>query len=258
VSEETVKTVLQSDLVSLDSETRLLSALIDWGRAQVLREEGIAPDDDQLRAKIDTCLKLVRFGAMTIEEFSEVSDMCNVLTSEEKLKIMRSIVLVSKEEMPENFSSNFTSRKMCYYVPIKCTELYQDYHLSKHGRSNVLTFSVSKPVYLLGVHVLDKDGARFEVSCKGIITKAVSDASAEIEYEGKEIIALWSSLGRFLVKENVLCSIAFQNRVGSRNCYFTIDNLTPSPLQRNNKQPVVNILETKCEFQVCGLLLQDA
>jgi hypothetical protein len=47
VSEETVKTVLEIDLVSLDSETRLLSALIDWGRAQVLREEGIAPDDEQ-------------------------------------------------------------------------------------------------------------------------------------------------------------------------------------------------------------------
>jgi hypothetical protein len=134
---------------------------------------------------------------MTIEEFSEVSDMCDVLTSEEKLKIMRSIVLVSKEEMPENFSSNFTSRKMCYYVALTCTEFYQNYPLSKYGRSNVLTFSVSKPVYLLCVHVLDKDGARFEVFCQGIITKAVSDASAKIEYKGKKIVALCSSPGRF-------------------------------------------------------------
>jgi hypothetical protein len=181
VSEVTVKTVLQSDLVTEAPESRLLSTLIDWGRAQVLREEGIAPDDFQLRAKIEASLKLIRFGAMTVEEFSEVSNTCNVLTSKEKLKIMRSIVLGSKEEMPEQFSNNFALRRILHYVPLKCTELNEHYQFSEYGRFiNVLTFSVSKSVFLLGVHILGKDRVRFNVCCNGIIYKLISDSSAKI------------------------------------------------------------------------------
>jgi hypothetical protein len=59
VSEETMKVVLQSDLLAA-SESELLNSLLDWGRAPFLLEDGLEPDDAQLRAKIDPFLKLAQ------------------------------------------------------------------------------------------------------------------------------------------------------------------------------------------------------
>jgi hypothetical protein len=220
VSEETVKVVLQSDLLAA-SESELLNALLDWGRAPFLLADGLEPDDAQLRAKIDPLLKLLRFGSMNLKEFCELSKTCNVLTAEEKLKIMRSILLNSEDDMPEEFSKKFNSRKKQFYLQLNS----QEYSYGNY--SNVFQFSLNKPVFLLGIHAPNfQQRETITVSWQDArgVHQASSRSGVEIELEGKKIIGLQAVNNQpFFIKENVVCSITFPRYERST---YTISSLS--------------------------------
>lgn len=85
------------------SEALLFVNLLNWGRAQVKNEA-------DLRAKIDSCLKLIRFCTMDNSEFSGLCCKPIPLTTEEKYKIFLSISQQSAQHLPEGFSEEIWPR----------------------------------------------------------------------------------------------------------------------------------------------------
>lgn len=95
-SGEVVLKVLQMEQMKI-SEALLFENLLNWGCAQV--KEG-----ENLRAKIDSCLKLIRFCTMDYTEFSGLCYRPLPLTAKEKYKIFFSITQKSSKLLPEGFS----------------------------------------------------------------------------------------------------------------------------------------------------------
>jgi len=107
VSQETVEKFLESDdLRSVIEEIDLLNALVEWGKAQVLKETPDADpaDETKVRIQISSALKMIRFMAIDSMEFAELCKTSNILSTEEKLKICISLILQSPENLPEGFA----------------------------------------------------------------------------------------------------------------------------------------------------------
>jgi hypothetical protein len=94
--EEVVLRVLGLNSMQI-SEPSLFVNLLRWGHAQV-------KDVAQVRAKIDNCLKLIRFCAMDLSEFSGLCCRPLPLTTEEKYKIFLGISQQNDKHLPEGFS----------------------------------------------------------------------------------------------------------------------------------------------------------
>jgi hypothetical protein len=80
------------------TEKFLFSSLLNWGRAQV-------KDKLEVRAKIENCLKHIRFCSMDYAEFSNLCCVPIPLTAEEKYKIFLSITQKNSKHLPEGFST---------------------------------------------------------------------------------------------------------------------------------------------------------
>lgn len=145
-SEEVVLKVLQMPALII-SEGPLYKYLVKWGRAQVEREE-------EIRAKIENCLKHIRFSTMGSDEFSFWCCDSTCLTDHEKLKIFYSITQNNVELLPEGFSKSKHPRCMenCYqfdwtdnnYAITECTVNNETNHVA-------VTVSVEPSCYLTGV-----------------------------------------------------------------------------------------------------------
>jgi hypothetical protein len=96
--EEVVLKVLRLQKMAI-TERLLFARLVKWGRAQATNEE-------EVRAKIDKGLKLIRFYTMECSEFSSLCHSSIPLTSEEKYKLFLVIARKStKHYLPEGFSN---------------------------------------------------------------------------------------------------------------------------------------------------------
>jgi hypothetical protein len=251
VSEGTVKVVLNSDLVGV-SEPELLCALIKWGQEQFFRAKGSAPDDVQLRAKIDPFLKLLRFASMDVQEFGAFSKTCKVLTDKEMLMIMRSIALGCEEDLPEEFSTCSISRTT-YVAPLQCTNTINDSYIS-HG--HVLRFSADKPVYLLGIAFDHSNFRELEVKWDdGIFNdEFICKLGTEIVHNGTNFIAFKPEGQRpFYLQKNCVCSVKLLVKPFRRPSY-KISSLPPL----KHDQAKITLHSKVIDFKVYSLLLKNA
>ena len=140
--EEVVLKILQIDTMEI-SEPLLFENLVKWGRAQV-------EDEADVRAKIDKCLKLVRFCSMSCAEFSNLCFKPNPLTAEEKYKIFLSITQNNTSLLPKRFSNSKKPRLQRIAVQwIKVNFFKCD--VDRQTVPSVLTLKVEPLHYLLGV-----------------------------------------------------------------------------------------------------------
>jgi len=118
---ETVTDLMEMDHLDI-SEVDIVKALVKWGKAQVQLDGGDPGDGEELRKKIESCLKLIRFKAMDNKEFAQLSyaELKNCLSLEEKFAIVSSIALEDWNLMPALFTPQKDSRahpSTRYYQP---------------------------------------------------------------------------------------------------------------------------------------------
>lgn len=85
------------------NEATLFEYLLKWGLAQV-------KDKAELRAKIDKCIKLIRFCTMDSTDFSTKCCKSIALNVEEKYKIFLCLTQKNAKFLPEGFSKEKTAR----------------------------------------------------------------------------------------------------------------------------------------------------
>jgi hypothetical protein len=102
---DTVQDLMEMDTLEC-SEVELIKALVKWGKFQVQLSGGDPEVGDKLRKKIEPCLKLIRFKALTHTAFAELAnnELCNVLSLQEKYEILCAIVLQDWKAMPVQFT----------------------------------------------------------------------------------------------------------------------------------------------------------
>lgn len=132
------------------SETSLFKKLCAWGLAQVSNNK------EEARAKVDDCLKFIRFCGMDYAEFSHLCHKdaaLNLLNSEEKYQIFLSITQKNSDLLPVGFSKEKNPRFLD-----RCSEY--DWLENKDSDCTVdnlepvnLTVTVGKTHYLTGVQL---------------------------------------------------------------------------------------------------------
>jgi hypothetical protein len=102
---DTVQDLLEMETLEC-SEVELIKALVKWGKFQVQLSRGDPDVGEELRKKIEPCLKLIRFKALTQTAFAELAkiELCHVLSLEEKFYILSAIVLQDWNSMPVQFT----------------------------------------------------------------------------------------------------------------------------------------------------------
>lgn len=148
-TKETIEDVLGLEDLGA-SESDLFKAIIRWGEAQIYARENQTSNDDELRAMVDSCIKLIRFMSMDIQEFGELCDLRNVLRHEEQDSIFLSIGKNDSDYMPENFNRSSLSRHKNLSQAIICNT---NYTCSGTRQNTSLKFSVSNVATLLGLEI---------------------------------------------------------------------------------------------------------
>jgi hypothetical protein len=94
------------------SEVEIVKALVKWGKAQVQLDGEDPEDGEKLRKKIEPCLKLIRFKGLTQFSFADLSksELCNVLSWEEKYSILYAVVFSKWDSMPVQFTPQANQR----------------------------------------------------------------------------------------------------------------------------------------------------
>lgn len=101
----TLNAILSLDSVSDTNEFKIFESVIKWATRACVNDKIIA-NGSNLRMKIDKNLQLIRFGAMTIEEFTKCDEMAEgLLTSVEMVEIYKTIA----KKKPNKFG--FLDRK---------------------------------------------------------------------------------------------------------------------------------------------------
>ena len=145
--EEVIVKVLGLDTLEI-SEPSLFVNLLKWGYAQV---EDVA----DVRAKIDKCLKLIRFMAMDFTEFSSMCCRPIPLTTEEKYKIFLSISQQNVKHLPEGFSGEIWPRCMGEIFDYNWKSLIEEDEIliDKSSEPFVLNVAVEPEQYLTGIEL---------------------------------------------------------------------------------------------------------
>jgi hypothetical protein len=136
------------------TEKFLFSSLVNWGRAQV-------KDELEVRAKIENCLKFIRFCSMDYAEFSNLCCKPIPLTAEEKYKIFLSITQKNSEHLPEGFST--VKKPRCIeeestiydWTSLKTSMYANDEFLTKPV---IVTVTVEPVRYLTGLNLFSLTG----------------------------------------------------------------------------------------------------
>jgi BTB And C-terminal Kelch len=101
ISLESVLEFLKLDCLSVE-EAELVRALVRWGKFQVERDAGDPQQAEKLRATILPGLKHIKFAKLNQKEFAKLSveELRDVLTAEEKLHIVQSLLLGDVKLLP--------------------------------------------------------------------------------------------------------------------------------------------------------------
>lgn len=148
-TEDTVQDILQLDDLSA-SESELFKGISRWGIAKIQAEGKLKKRKvPELRAVVDSCIKLIRFMSMECKEFAEICTSPIVLSTDEKHQILLSLVLKDPKYMPENFNRSIITRQLTHSAIIYSTS-YSYLGNGTGGHDENLQFSVNQSVNLLG------------------------------------------------------------------------------------------------------------
>jgi len=142
ISRDVVTDILKSDKLNIRSEKQLFDALVYWGKCELGKKQC---SNEEIRAKVDDLINLVRFDTMSLEEFSQLCDQSNVLTDAEKLDVFTCKFRGCCEG--SQYRVKMCHQEISYKFPLV--------ELNALNSSNPLAFqfSVSRDFYLLGVGV---------------------------------------------------------------------------------------------------------
>lgn len=161
-SMECVQDVMQMENLSV-MEVDVVTALVKWGRQQVLLDQGDPFDGNQLRAKIDSCLQFVRFSALSQTEFIQLCKfyLDKVLTDSEKYQVLMCIALGKWDQMPDQFQNSIREARigqpLAFALPyLRCSNTCVS---TQEELAFNLVFEVSRRVSILGVRILPEDSA---------------------------------------------------------------------------------------------------
>lgn len=166
-SEEVVLKVMQMPALNA-TEDDLYRHLVKWGRAHVERED--------LRAKIDNCLKHIRFCTMDEVVFSRWCCDSTCLTDHEKLKIFLSIAQNDVELLPEGFSKSKHPRRCMEnsyefdWTDYRQHAIITECTVNNQTRPVAVTVAVEPSCYLTGVTLKSltkkNSGEQVHLTCK--------------------------------------------------------------------------------------------
>jgi hypothetical protein len=140
-------------------EFEVVTALLHWGRHQVLLDQENVFDGVQLRAKISSCLQFIRFSALSSAEFIQLckDDLKNVLCDNEKFLLLMCINLGKWDQMPEHLRSPKTHKArigppLAFTLPYsKCSNICEAHN---DELSFSLAIELSSKVSFVGLRVL--------------------------------------------------------------------------------------------------------
>lgn len=144
-SENVVLTVMQIQSMKM-VEPLIFSKLVDWGRAQVKQEEDV-------RSKINNCLKFIRFGAMSCAAFSNLCCKPIALTAEERYKIFMSITQNDTSLLPEGFSKLRNPRCLAGSYVYNWDSFKSSDFIIETKAPYTLTVAIEPTCYLTGIRL---------------------------------------------------------------------------------------------------------
>jgi hypothetical protein len=204
--QDSVLDFLQMDFMEV-KEPDLVSALIKWGRAQVI-QNGEDPEDGQkLRSKILPCLKFINFQVLSNREFALlcVEDLGRILSSDEKHAVMMCITLGDWNHMPGELAPVKQPPRLkstCVFALLYLQGSKQG--LTRFHYSGVdLTIVLDRSAKLMGFQIVTPENnptvAKAFQNFKINLHHAVSDAvvgsgcsKEKLTYEGKEYFKVTS------------------------------------------------------------------
>jgi len=219
VSPETVQEVLKSDQLYVE-ELDLFTAVVEWGKAQVLKANPDSePDPSKIRKTISPILKCVRFSLFDVQEFAKLCNTDKILSYKEKMQIFMCLTLNSLEFMPIEFSGASQEPRLKLVDVISLPYV-------NHGSSDPsytidtrsLCFVVDKRARLVGLNINASD-SKFEselknsalLLCDANGTKLCSICKKDMMgvFQGKKYIQV-KMCEDFVLEQNVAYKLKWQ------------------------------------------------
>jgi hypothetical protein len=194
-----VVTLLQQEQLNVDTEVSLLKSCVRWSRHQL--EVGNASISQTLRDVLNPLLPHIRFLVMSTPQFVQFNSAHpDVLSHQERYKVLASITMQSAELLPDNFShcrdvrcrnSPFSSQ----YDKTRLTDVALVYSMSKSHASadQRIYFTAKDDALVLGVTYQAKSDVR-----DGPVSRLTCDLYKEklfvalfSEEKGKKICHVW-------------------------------------------------------------------
>lgn len=227
-SADTVLDVMQNNCLQLP-ECEKAKALVRWGRAQVVRD-GDAEDGFKIRCKIESVLKLIRFGEMEQEEFARLchSDLHEVLSADEKCRIFESICLVDDELLPLHFRcAARTESKWPLALDLPYKVHQNQINDSLVALKSEIQFDVDRCVQLVGIqHLLPSDNPNVEAA-------NFDSFSFQVRKTGSlHILAGGNSADKFLSKGSEFFRVS-PKCILSGHTKYSIDFVLPKVIQKS-------------------------
>ncbi|CAB3388593.1 Hypothetical predicted protein [Cloeon dipterum] len=132
--QSTIVEICKEPVLSLSSEKQLFDALVLWGKAN-------SDSDSNLRLKIDSALKEIRFLTMSVKGFTELcKSNPEILSGDEKFLILSCIANDDPIDMPPGFNKLEKERKPIY--PLKyCYNPYSNMREGGFKANRKMNFS---------------------------------------------------------------------------------------------------------------------
>ncbi|XP_050037695.1 BTB/POZ domain-containing protein 3-like [Dermacentor andersoni] len=158
VALHTLETIVRRKYLNLYSEYALYSAVVQWGQEECSRRN-LERDVDNVRSVIDTVLPLIRFLAMSPEEFCKGPAKSGLLTKEECFSVFMNMAIPGIVPLPKGQS--LCSQKLLYDVTPE--------HFVARRYQTVSFHAPSRPRRLFGLKFIvpTRDVSLVGVGCPG-------------------------------------------------------------------------------------------
>ncbi|PSN56800.1 hypothetical protein C0J52_02695 [Blattella germanica] len=104
--------ILQQDYMNVYSELEVFEAVNRWARAQC-KEKGLHINGSNLQMEVKDAVGYIRFLTMSSSEFAEGPGESELLSTEDKLAILKTIVTHGKLPLPSHLCPNLMPRREC-------------------------------------------------------------------------------------------------------------------------------------------------
>lgn len=146
LSRNGLKAVLELDKLDISGEAEVYVACKRWASASRKRSGQEALSAKDLKSELVDCLPLIRFAAMTVEDFCSVVAIENILSDTEKIYVVRDIV--NKENL-SHYSNKIRGRKSITFDVVRFGNIQTSW--SHNGHLDGISFTVSCPCSLTAV-----------------------------------------------------------------------------------------------------------